>query len=273
MEGSAERPTLERFPFTYGGVMREVFHTTEPQNQAVVIMHELGGLGHETVELAEYLSDDFQVYLPLIHGRLGQKNRLRDTVPGSIEGMCVRAEFLGMQSDRSSPIAEWMRGLCRQVAVRHGGNRVGVIGMCFTGGLVFSMAWDPSVGAAVAAQPSLPLYRKPEDITVSDTDMAATTSCLRTDTRMVMMRFAEDAFSPAERTEAITRAMGDLAGAAPEADEAGSEPALTTVTYERTVEKGIQHSTLTFDAADTRDPTYERSRNRVRNFMLDALRP
>ena len=80
---------------------------------------------------------------------------------------------------------------------------------------------------------------------------------------------------PAEEADVTITGLefGDLVGTAPEADAPGEERPLTMVTYERTVVKGIQHATLTFNAEDTRDPTFERSRNRVRNFMLDALRP
>ncbi len=272
MDETEPRPQLERFPFTYNGVMREVYRTPAPSDRAVVVMHELGGLSQETCELAEYLADDFQVYLPLMFGRVGQRNWLRGMVPGGMQGFCVRSEFLALQAQRSSPIAEWMRGLCRHVAAAHEGTPVGIVGMCLTGAMVFSMAWDPNIGAAVSAQPAMPVMRLPGEITVSDADMQATRTCLRNGTPIVALRFAADSLSPEPRLDGVAESMGDLAGAAPEADQPGAKKPLTMVTYERTVDEGIQHATLTANADDTRDPTFERSRNRVRHFLLEALR-
>jgi dienelactone hydrolase len=260
-------------PFTYDGVTREVYVTPTPRHRAIVVLHELPGLTQETYELAEYLGDEFEVYLPLLFGRPGQRSRMGGTFPGGVQTACVRAEFLALQTRRSSPIAEWLRGLCRHVSAEKDGSRVGVIGMCLTGSVVFSMAWDPSIAAAVAAQPALPLVRRPAELTVSDADLAATRGCLGRDTRMLWLRFESDRLSPGERMDAIAEAWGDLVGAAPDSDAAEPPPPLTTVTYPPPDADGSPHSTLTFDADVSRDPTFERSRNRVRNFMLGALEP
>lgn len=271
MGSTDSESALRRFPFTYDGAMREVYVTPEPRDHAVVVIHELPGLSPTTLDLAEYLADDFEVYLPLMFGSVGQRAWLGGAVPGGIQTLCVRAEFLAMQSKRSSPVAEWLRALCRHIVAERGGSPVGVVGMCLTGALVFSMAWDPSVGAAVAAQPALPLVGGRTELTVSDEDLDATRQCLAGGTRMLSLRFANDKMSPHERIDALAAKWGNLVQGAPRADKAPQPPPLTTVTYPRTKIWGRQHATLTAQADATRDPTYERSRNRVRNFLLDAL--
>lgn len=265
--------SFQRFPFTYDGAMREVFATPTPREQAVVVLHELPGLSPQACEFAEYLADEFQVYLPLFFGSIGQRSRARGMLPGGLQTLCVRAEFLSFQSQRSSPVAEWLRGLCRHLSAARGGTRVGVVGMCLTGSLVFSMAWDPSVGAAVAAQPALPALRLPDQVTASAEDLAATARCLTADTRMLALRFENDEVSPEQRLDAIEAAWGELVGRAPAADERQPPVPLTIVTYPEPPGGGRLHATLTLDAAAAVDPTFERARNRVRHFMLEALRP
>ena len=65
-----------------------------------------------------------------------------------------------MTSDRSSPIADWVRLLCREVRDQRGVKGVGVIGMCLTGNFAIQLIGDDSVLAAVASQPAMPFFKQ-----------------------------------------------------------------------------------------------------------------
>ena len=91
----------------------------------VVLLQELPGIGQETLSLAdELVNAGFEVVMPHLFGPLG-----KTSIGGNlVRVMCLRKEFRLMTSDRSSPIADWVRLLCREVRDQRGVKGVGVIG-------------------------------------------------------------------------------------------------------------------------------------------------
>ena len=77
-------------------------------------------------------------------------------VLGSLRQACVNREFNKLRLRQTSPIADWLRSLARELHAELGGPGVGALGMCFTGGFALAMMVDDSVAAPVLAQPSLP---------------------------------------------------------------------------------------------------------------------
>ena len=63
-----------------------------------------------------------------------------------------------MSRDRSSPITDWIRLLCRHIRDELGSDGVGIIGMCLTGNFAIQLIGDESVIAAVASQPAMPFF-------------------------------------------------------------------------------------------------------------------
>ena len=90
----------------------------------VVLLQELPGIGQETLSLAdELVNAGFEVVMPHLFGPLGET-----AIGGNlVRVMCLRKEFWLMRSDRSSPIADWIRLLCREVRNQRGVNGVGII--------------------------------------------------------------------------------------------------------------------------------------------------
>ena len=83
----------------------------------VILLQELPGIGQETLSLAdELVNAGFEVVMPHLFGPLG-----KTSIGGNlVRVMCLRKEFRLITSDRSSPIADWVRLLCREVRDQRG---------------------------------------------------------------------------------------------------------------------------------------------------------
>ena len=138
---------------------RSVTHDVYEKGEGppVVVIQELPGIGPETLTLADRLVEaGHTVILPHLFGPLG-----RVSFAGNIARvMCMRREFRLFASNQSSPIVDWLRSLCVDVKDRTGAAGVGAIGMCLTGNFAISLIADDSVLAAVASQPSMPLFKQ-----------------------------------------------------------------------------------------------------------------
>src|SRR3954452_5502063 len=74
----------------------------------------------------------------------------------SLRQACVNLEFNKLKLRQTSPIADWLRSLARELHAELGGPGVGALGMCFTGGFALALMVGDSVAPPVLAQPSLP---------------------------------------------------------------------------------------------------------------------
>jgi dienelactone hydrolase len=182
------------------------------KSPAVLVMHELPGLTENCLRFAERLVDQgFTVYLPLLFGELGESSQPlqlgANTVRFTVQ-LCMSREFSLLKAGASSPIVDWLRGLCQhlyQKEEHHCFPGIGAIGMCLTGGFVLSLMIDESVIAPVASQPSLPLgltpgQRKALDISPCDLERAKQRA---EETGLLVVRFQEDVISPAARLQTL----------------------------------------------------------------------
>ena len=140
--------------------------------------------------------------------------------------MCVRREFNVWAGGKSSPIVDWLRALARQAHAECGGNGVGAVGMCFTGGFALAMMTEPSVVAPVLSQPSMPatLFAGKDSLDVSPYEMA--TARRRFDEEglsCIGLRFKSDKLVPDERFALLRRELGDKFEAI-ELEDADSAP-------------------------------------------------
>jgi dienelactone hydrolase len=171
----------------------------------VVLMQELPGIGPETLRLAERLvAAGHRVVLPHLFGPLG-----RVSVVGNLgRALCMRRELHMLARNRSSPIVQWLRALCRDVRDRQGVQGVGVIGMCLTGNFAITLMADDSVLAAVASQPSLPPPPLP-GLHMSPTEIDAARTGLTTKGSMLAFRFEGDRMCTAKKFAALAAAFND----------------------------------------------------------------
>lgn len=244
MEGGAAREVDYKPQYENGsemsairGFLEETFSTDDRSltlfrkgtGPAVILLHELPGLTSETVEFAEFIAGaGFHVVMPLLFGR-----PLQDSLIGLLKSpvMCVRREFNNFVAGTSSPVTVSLRALCRKLHAERGGPGVGAIGMCYTGGFIFSMMMEESLLAPVTAQPSLPLFQA-EALDVEPEKLMAAS---RRDDAMSLLglRFEDDARCPAARFRSLQAALDSGPSAVQR--------------FRSIVIPGSEHSTLTFD--------------------------
>lgn len=252
-----------REPFTHDGITRDVYWLgTGP---GVVLLPEIPQIMPSTVELAQRLVDaGYTVALPSLFGTAGEPDSARATIR-SVASVCVAREFSVLARNASSPITDWLRALARTVHERAGGPGVGAIGMCFTGNFALAMMLEPALLAPVMSQPSLPFGVSPSHrraLHVSPEDCATIRRRLKeADSRLLALRFSEDALCPRERFATLRRTFGDRAETI-EIDSGRGNP------------HGISrraHSVLTRDLVDEAGHPTRHALDRVLALFADTL--
>lgn len=80
---------------------------------AVILMHELPGMIPECVDLARRLAEaNFTVYLPLLFGEANSPLSVPKILQ-YVAQLCISKEFYLLAKNKSSPIADWLKSLCR----------------------------------------------------------------------------------------------------------------------------------------------------------------
>jgi dienelactone hydrolase len=190
----------------------------------VLLLHEIPSVSWRTILLADHVrAQGFRVVMPMMLG--GVRGKPRNGVASAlvlaetgarILQTCASWQFTALAQRRTSPITSWLIALARRDAAAAGGGKVGVIGMCFSGGFALATAIDPVVGVAVASQPAMPyawglLGRIPgqaSSVGLDDEDWqslierrTADDVCFRT------LRFGKDVKSPAARVARIKASL------------------------------------------------------------------
>jgi len=171
----------------------------------ILILQELPGIGPETLDLAHRLNAaGFRVYLPHLFGTFGKLTMTRNVV----RLLCVRREINMFLKGKQSPIADWMRALCRHIRDREDASGVGVIGMCLTGNFALTLMADDAVLGGVASQPALPA-KSNGALQMSAADIAAARAGMAAKGPGLAMRFKGDKLVPDALFQALQRAFGD----------------------------------------------------------------
>lgn len=161
----------------------------------IVIIQELPGIGPQTLRLADqFIRRGFEVFIPHLFGPIGKVSLVGNTA----RVMCMRKEFSLFSTNKSSPIVDWLKALCRDVTEHRHFPGVGVIGMCLTGNFALSLIADDSVLAAVASQPSLP-FLKQASLHMSEEEIEAVKAGIDATAPVKAYRFKRDWMSTAEK--------------------------------------------------------------------------
>ena len=190
------------FSATAAGGHRITHHVySRGQGKVVVIIQELPGIGPETLALADKFAErGYHVVLPHLFGPLERKA----TLPNLFRVFCMRKEFSLFAANRSSPIVDWLKALCRSVRDEQGVRGVAVIGMCLTGNFAISLMADEAVLAGFASHPTLPFF-KAGALHLSPEEINAVKSKLDEVGPMHCGRFQGDIVCSAKKFEAIDR--------------------------------------------------------------------
>jgi dienelactone hydrolase len=240
-------PGFEEIEFEASGISRPVYRRGD--GPGVILLHELPGLTVETRDFADWLvARGLHVVMPLLFGR-----PLQSVAAGLARAplLCLRREFVLFTAGKASPIAGWLRDLCRCVHARCGGPGVGLIGMCLTGGFVLSTMVEASVAAPVAAQPSLPLLRSGG--VDADADTLRRAAARAAAAPLLALRFEDDWRVPAARLDVLREAF------------CGGHRRCAR--FAEVIVPGRGHATLTFDYATAKARGVD-----TRQVVLDHLR-
>lgn len=126
-------------------------------NKIVLIIQELPGIGQETLSLADkFVEEGYTVVLPHLFGPLGKTS----TAGNLVRVLCMKREFKIFAKNESSPIVDFLSGLCSSLKVKYNVRGIAIIGMCLTGNFAISLMANEDVLAGFASQPSLPIFRQ-----------------------------------------------------------------------------------------------------------------
>ena len=223
----AERNGYTCEPFAAAGWRHDVYRGGE--GPPVLLLHEMPSFSWRTVLLANRIRDHgYRIVMPILVGGVrdapGSGIRgalaLASDFGSSLWRICVSREFVALIGGRSSPVTDYLVELARVEAGATGRRKVGVIGMCLTGGFALATAIDPVVGVAVVSQPALPFAIGPmklipgqaADLGLSKADHDRLLGrkddpefCVRA------FRYKADSIAPKARVERIKRELGDAA--------------------------------------------------------------
>ena len=195
--------------FTASGVTHPTYR--KGTGPGVIVIAEIPGVTEDVVTFSEEVVDQgFTVVMPHLFGGVVSPDTTM-AVLGSLRQACVNREFNKMRLRQTSPIADWLRALARDLHAELGGPGVGALGMCFTGGFALAMMVDDSVAAPVLAQPSLPFpmgKARAADLNLSPADLARVKERAADGCQVLGLRYTDD-LAVGTRFETLTREIGD----------------------------------------------------------------
>jgi dienelactone hydrolase len=177
----------------------------------VVIIHEMPGMTAEVIAFAdEVVAAGHTVVMPHLFGKLDGPATVVEVLK-VFPRLCVNKEFTKLALNETTPVADWLRSLARELHAELGGPGVGALGMCFTGGFALAMMVDDSVAAPVVCQPSAPLpigRRRAADLNLSPADLEAVKRRAAAGCSVLGLRYRDDA-ATGTRFDTLRHELGD----------------------------------------------------------------
>ena len=198
-----------RGEFTASGVTHTTYRSgTGP---GVVVISEIPGITEDVIAFAEEVVGlGCTVVLPHLFGRVPSSDSPLAAL-GSLRQACINREFNKLALKRTSPVADWLRSLARDLHAELGGPGVGALGMCLTGGFALAMMVDESVAAPVLAQPSLPFpigRARAADLNLSPGDLARVKERAAAGCEVLGLRYTGD-LAVGTRFDTLTQELGE----------------------------------------------------------------
>lgn len=176
----------------------------------VVLLHEIPNATPETFDLGlKLVKEGFRVHIPILFGTPNAPFSKRSAVKEMALG-CIKREFAVFASERSSPVVEWLRALCNDLLSKHSQERIGMIGMCFTGNFALGLIAEDWMKAPILSQPSLPYairgkYKSGLHVSPETCKRAKE----RDDLEILGLRFTYDWMCPKSRFQHLKEEFGE----------------------------------------------------------------
>ena len=198
-----------RGEFTGSGVTHATYR--KGTGPGVVVISEIPGITEDVIAFSEEVVGlGCTVVLPHLFGRVPSADSPL-TAMGSLRQACINREFNKLALNRTSPVADWLRSLARDLHAELGGPGVGALGMCLTGGFALAMMVDDSVAAPVLAQPSLPFpigKARAADLNLSPGDLARVKERAAAGCEVLGLRYTGD-LAVGTRFDTLTEELGE----------------------------------------------------------------
>lgn len=162
MKNSTQIDQYRKETFSYkmrnDKIAKHDVYTLGTGRKIVLIIQELPGIGQETLALADrFVAQGYTVVLPHLFGPIGKTA----TAGNLIRVICMKREFKIFARNESSPIVDFLSGLCTALKEKHQVKGIAVIGMCLTGNFAISLMANQDVLAGFASQPSMAVLSQP----------------------------------------------------------------------------------------------------------------
>src|SRR3954452_21671732 len=177
----------------------------------VIGVSEIPGITEDVLGFAEeVVAQGHTVVLPHLFGQVPSRES-PVAMMSSLRQACVNREFNKLKLRQTSPIADWLRSLARELHAELGGPGVGALGMCFTGGFALAMMVDDAVAAPVVAHPSLRCAigkSRGADLNLAPADLAKVKERAAAGCQVLGLRYASD-LAVGTRFETLSHEIGD----------------------------------------------------------------
>jgi len=201
--------TWTKSSHTADGVTHDTYRKGE--GPGVIVIHEIPGMTPDVIAFAEeVVGSGFTVVMPHLFGVPEDRPTPR-VLAREFAKVCINKEFTKLALNQTTPMADWLRSLARELDGELGGGGVGVVGMCFTGGFALAMMADAPVVAPVLSQPSAPFpvgKKRGADLNLSPSDLTKVREKVAAGCPVLGLRFAQDP-ATGTRFDTLRRELGD----------------------------------------------------------------
>ena len=204
--------------YEVGGELAEALifdvHRVVPKNKnstsSLLLLHEIDGLGCETGRLAHYLANrtGMDVYLPSFYGEPLE-------APGLLSKIWIWTSLSFSPNwstvfNADSKVVDQLDLLVTHIHSQTD-SKVGVLGMCLTGGFPVALSTNPHVALGIVSQPALPflafgMESRLGSLGISEERMSQVIQ--KNDVPILGLRYALDPLSPPEKFHRLKKDLG-----------------------------------------------------------------